>query len=134
MVPSTSRPAPPPASTKTSSPPWKPPCRSGASAATVGAAMAASLSPVAAQAPLLQVRELRGIRGYAQHPALLVPVAEDDAGAAIGLVHRRPVGVPVDHAVDAVAGEGLRHGRRRDVGDRLHGALRLQPALRSEER
>src|SRR5690606_32187404 len=126
---STSRRAPPPASTRTNSPPWKPPCRSGASAAT-GERLAAMAAPtVAARAPLLQVRELRGIVGHAQHRALFVPIAEDYAGAAVGFVHRRPVGVPVDHAVDAVAREGLRHGGRRGVGDRLHRALRLEPAL-----
>ena len=61
-----------------------------------------------------------------QDGALLVPVAKHDApvGAAINveLVDRRAVGVTVDQGVDAEAAQGLFHGGRRGVGDRLHGA------------
>src|SRR5690606_2922933 len=83
-------------------------CRSGARAATVGAAMAASLSQVAAPAPLLQPR---GIHAH-HHAAVAFAVAH--AGAAQGavqvgvraapVVHRAP---QPEHAEEAVVAHDL---------------------------
>ena len=44
-------------------------------------------------------------------------------------MHGRPVRMTVDQRVHAKTGEGCLDGRRTDVGDRIHRALRLQTRL-----